>query len=75
MPVLEADARPEDYDVAFPEASGHLRIAARWLRERGHKANSIVAYSMGARMSDRFLVEAAQPGAPGRARRRQGELR
>ena len=62
MPVLAADARGDQYPATFPEATERLRAAAAWLRERGHRAIAIVAHSMGARMSNEFLVTTPQAG-------------
>jgi pimeloyl-ACP methyl ester carboxylesterase len=61
MPVLAADARPDQYPATFPEATERLRTAAAWLRGRGHRAIAIVSHSMGARMSNEFLVTTPQP--------------
>ncbi|MGH8636244.1 MAG: DUF3530 family protein, partial [Burkholderiales bacterium] len=61
MPVLAADARPEEYPTTFPEATERLRAALAWLRGRGHRAIAIVAHSVGARMSNEFLVTTPQP--------------
>jgi pimeloyl-ACP methyl ester carboxylesterase len=61
MPVLAADARPEDYPATFPEATQRLRAAVAWLRARGHRTIAIVAHSLGARMSNEFLVSTPPP--------------
>jgi pimeloyl-ACP methyl ester carboxylesterase len=62
MPVLAADAKPEDYASTFPEAVERLRSAVAFLQARGHGRIAIVAHSMGARMSNHFLATAAKPG-------------
>jgi alpha/beta superfamily hydrolase len=61
MPVLAADARPEDYPATFAEATQRLRAAAAWLRVRGYATVAIVSHSLGARMSNAFLVSTPQP--------------
>jgi alpha/beta superfamily hydrolase len=61
MPVLSADAQGDKYPALFPEATDRLRAALAWLRGRGHRAIAIVSHSMGARMSNQFLVTAPQP--------------
>jgi pimeloyl-ACP methyl ester carboxylesterase len=62
MPVLGAQARPDDYPPTFAEASERLRVAVAWLRQQGHASIAIVAHSLGARMSNRFLIETPRPG-------------
>jgi alpha/beta superfamily hydrolase len=61
MPVLSADASGDKYPATFPEATERLRAALAWLRARGHRAIAIVSHSMGARMSNEFLVAVPQP--------------
>jgi predicted alpha/beta-hydrolase family hydrolase len=61
MPVLGAEARPDEYPPTFAEASERLRVAVAWLRRQGHASIAIVAHSLGARMSNRFLVEEPRP--------------
>ena len=62
MPVLAAEARPEDYAGTFPEATERLRAAVAFLQSRGHDAVAIVAHSMGARMSNHFLADTPRSG-------------
>jgi pimeloyl-ACP methyl ester carboxylesterase len=61
MPVLAADAPPQDYAVTFPEAAERLRAAVGFLQARGHDAIAIVAHSLGARMSNQFLIDTPRP--------------
>src|SRR5690606_24721487 len=61
MPVLAATARPEDYPPTFVQATERLRAAEAWLRSRGHQAIAVVAHSLGARMSNHYLVATPQP--------------
>jgi pimeloyl-ACP methyl ester carboxylesterase len=56
MPVLAADAKPEDYLATFPEAALRLARAAEFLRVEGHHKIALVSHSMGARMADYFLA-------------------
>jgi len=62
MPVLAADAKAEQYPLTFPEAVERLRIAAEFLRGKGHSRIAIVSHSLGARMSNQFLVSVPNPG-------------
>lgn len=56
MPVLAADAKGESYPALFPEAAERLHAAVTFLREKGHRKVAIVSHSMGARMTNHFLV-------------------
>jgi pimeloyl-ACP methyl ester carboxylesterase len=62
MPVLAADAKAEQYPPTFPEASERLRVAVEFLRTKGHKRIAIAAHSLGASMSNHFLVNDPKPG-------------
>lgn len=62
MPVLAADARGEDYPALFPDAAERLAAAVDFLKAKGHRRIVIAAHSMGARMSNHFLVTRADPG-------------
>jgi dienelactone hydrolase len=62
MPVLAADAKAEQYPPTFPEAAERLRVAAEFLRGKGHGRIGIVSHSLGARMSNHFLVSVPKPG-------------
>lgn len=51
MPVLDKEAKEEDYRATFPEATERLRIAVDFLKAKGYKKIAIVSHSMGSRMS------------------------
>ena len=56
MPVLAADAKGEDYGALFPDAAERLQLAVAFLQGRGHRNIALASHSMGARMSNYFLV-------------------
>jgi len=56
MPVLAADATPEDYAETFPAAAQRLARAVEFLRSEGQDRIALVSHSMGARMADYFLA-------------------
>jgi pimeloyl-ACP methyl ester carboxylesterase len=58
MPVLESDARGDQYPSVFPEAGGRLAAAIAFLRGKGLKKIAIVSHSMGSRMTNYFLNHA-----------------
>ena len=58
MPVLEAEAKADEYPPLFPEAAERLAAGVAFLRGRGLKKVAIVSHSMGARMTDHFLASA-----------------
>jgi len=62
MPVLAADAKPEQYPPTFPEAMERLAGAVAFLRQRGHERIAIVSHSMGARMANEFLAAGPERG-------------
>ena len=62
MPVLAAGAKVDQYPPTFPEASERLQVAVRFLRAKGHARIAIVSHSLGARMSNHYLVNTAEPG-------------
>lgn len=70
MPVLAADAKPEDYHPElFPEASARIAAGHAWLGARGHRTVVLVSHSLGSWMSQYHLASgnpASRPGAPGR---------
>jgi pimeloyl-ACP methyl ester carboxylesterase len=59
MPVRAANALTEEYPGLFPDAAERLAAAVTLLRSKGHRRIAIVAHSMGARMSNYFLANAA----------------
>jgi pimeloyl-ACP methyl ester carboxylesterase len=62
MPVLAAEARPEEYPPTFGEAGERLKIAVEFLRAQGYKKIVIVSHSMGSRMTHNYLTR--DPSAP-----------
>jgi len=61
MPVLAADARPEDYRPAlFPEAAARIAAAAEWLEAKGAKRMVLASHSLGAAMSQQYLENGKQ---------------
>jgi pimeloyl-ACP methyl ester carboxylesterase len=75
MPVLAADARPEDYHPAlFPEASQRIAAAAQWLSARGHRRLVLASHSLGAWMSQVHLERGTAPFAAWIAMGRGGPM-
>lgn len=63
MPVLGAEAKPEDYAAAMPEAASRIAAAVKFLEEKAPtKPIAIVAHSLGARMACEYLRR--EPKAP-----------
>lgn len=62
MPVLAAEARPEEYPSTFGEAGDRLKVAAEFLRAKGYQKIAVVSHSMGSRMTHYYL--ARDPGTP-----------
>lgn len=56
MPVLEAQAKGEQYPPTFNEAAARIAAAATYLEKQGYKNLAIVSHSLGARMTDRYFV-------------------
>ena len=59
MPVLAADALAESYGELSGDASERLAVATAFLRSKGYRKIALVSHSMGARMSNGFLADAA----------------
>ena len=57
MPVLAADAKPEQYAPVIPEAVERLGLAVAGLKAKGHKRIAIVSHSMGSRMVHAYMVK------------------
>jgi pimeloyl-ACP methyl ester carboxylesterase len=65
MPVLAADAQPQDYYPAlFPEASARIAAAAEWLKSRGAKNVVLASHSLGSWMAQ-YHLEHAKPRLAG----------
>ncbi len=63
MPVLAADAKPEDYTPTMPESASRIAAAVKYLQEKvPQKPIAIVAHSLGARMVGEYLRR--EPQAP-----------
>src|SRR4029450_12355076 len=62
MPVLAAEARPEEYPSTFGEAGERLKVAVGFLHTKGYKKIAIVSHSMGSRMTHAYFTGA--PRAP-----------
>lgn len=61
MPVLAADARPEDYYPAlFPEAAARIGAAGAWLQSKRKGRIVLASHSLGSWMSQYYL-ERAKP--------------
>lgn len=56
MPVLAAGALGEEYPALFPDAAERLQAAVAFLKAKGHRRIALAAHSMGARMSNFYLV-------------------
>jgi pimeloyl-ACP methyl ester carboxylesterase len=56
MPVLAAEARPEDYVALFPIAALRIRAAVQSMQIKGYKKIALVSHSMGSRMSNEYLL-------------------
>lgn len=55
MPVLAANASYKAYPSLFPDAVERLRLAAAFLRTKGHRKIVIVSHSNGSRMSRVYM--------------------
>lgn len=56
MPVLAADAKPEEYPALFPEAVERLKLAVAYLKRKGYKRIAIVSHSNGSRMNRVYMA-------------------
>lgn len=61
MPVLANEAKPTDYPKTFPEARARLAAAVKYLKDKNQQRIAIVSHSMGARMSNMYLTQGADP--------------
>jgi pimeloyl-ACP methyl ester carboxylesterase len=62
MPVLAADAKADAYAPLFPDAADRLQTAVAFLKAKGHRKIAIASHSLGARMSNFFLVSTPNHG-------------
>lgn len=56
MPVLDKEARYNDYVPLFPEASPRIAAAIRYLRDTGAKHIVLIAHSCGAHMAMHWIA-------------------
>ena len=63
MPVLEATARGDAYPPLFADAAERIGAAVAFLKEKGHARIGVVSHSMGARMTNLYLVRNPGLGA------------
>ncbi len=61
MPVLAAEARPDEYARLFPLAAERIGIASAWLSARGYRDSVLISHSMGSRMANAYFDTADQP--------------
>jgi len=59
MPVRAATGLAEEYPGLFPDAAERLQSAVDFLKSKGYPRIAIVSHSLGARMSNYFLVQSA----------------
>lgn len=62
MPVLQADAKGDDYLPLFDEAALRMEKAADFLKAKGYRKIGLVSHSLGSRMSYRYL--SSRPASP-----------
>lgn len=62
MPVLPSSAKLGDYLPTFPDADERLALAIAWLRARGHRNIAIVSHSLGATMTNHYLIRNPDAG-------------
>jgi alpha/beta superfamily hydrolase len=62
MPVLGADATPNEYAAVFPDAVARIGAAARWLQAKGAGTLVLVSHSLGSAMGNRYFE--STPAAP-----------
>jgi pimeloyl-ACP methyl ester carboxylesterase len=56
MPVLTAEATPEDYVALLPIAALRIKAAVQSMQIKGYKKIALVSHSMGSRMSNEYLL-------------------
>jgi pimeloyl-ACP methyl ester carboxylesterase len=56
MPVLKADAKPENYPPTFDEADERIRLAVAFLKDKGYSKIAIISHSLGTWMSYNYLT-------------------
>jgi alpha/beta superfamily hydrolase len=62
LPVQKSDAQVEDYyPTVFPEAVERIRVAGRWLQERGNRKLVLLSHSMGSWMANVYYERTENP--------------
>jgi dienelactone hydrolase len=56
MPILGAEAKPEEYPATFPEAAARIESALQYLTSKGFKKIVVACHSLGCRMPEYFLT-------------------
>jgi pimeloyl-ACP methyl ester carboxylesterase len=62
MPVLPGTAKLGDYLPTFPDADERLALAIAWLHAHGAPSVAILGHSLGATMSNHYLIHTTDPG-------------
>lgn len=65
MPVLGADAKPEEYKATYQEAAERLKESIAFLKAKGYEKIGIVSHSMGSKMTHFYLVNNPDSGVSG----------
>jgi pimeloyl-ACP methyl ester carboxylesterase len=58
MPVLAADAVPDEYPALFPEAAARIQAGADWLARKGFARPVLLSHSLGSRMANVYFERA-----------------
>jgi len=61
LPVLSASAKMGDYLSTYGDAAERIGLATDWLRQRSHGKLAIVSHSLGASMTNHYLVTRGDP--------------
>lgn len=61
MPVLQADAKSDDYPPTFDMAAERLKLATVYLKGKGFEKIALVSHSLGCRMTYRYLSRNPDP--------------
>lgn len=56
MPVLDGTAKLGDYLPVFPDAAERIELATEWLTAKGYADVAIVSHSIGATMTNYYLI-------------------
>jgi pimeloyl-ACP methyl ester carboxylesterase len=58
LPVLGGGAKIGDYIPTYPDAAERFELAAKFLQEKGYENIAIVSHSLGATMTNQYLIKA-----------------